>query len=322
MTNSKMKTGVLLVNLGTPEAPTKQAVKAYLKEFLSDPRVIEVNRLIWWFALRVILFIRPKKVAPKYAQIWTEQGSPLLGISRQQAAALSKSLKGEMSVALGMSYGKPSINDAIDGLISAGAQRIVTLPLYPQYSGTTTASVFAAVTKHLSTKRDIPALEFIRSYQDHPLYIKALKNSVEEYWQQNGQADVLLLSFHGIPLRYVKNGDPYAAQCCITAEELGKALGLGAEQWTMSFQSRVGREPWLEPYTDQTVEGLGKQGKTIDVICPGFSADCLETLEEIADENREIYEAAGGKQYRYIPCLNDRPDHLELLTELVRSNAN
>ena len=320
---SDQKVGVLLVNLGTPDAPTPSAVRKFLAEFLSDPRVIEANRLVWWCVLRIILLIRPRKVAPKYKGVWTDQGSPLLAISKQQAAALSKALSGKAMVALAMRYGSPQISVGIDALLQHGVQRLIVLPMYPQYSGTTTASIFDAVTEHLAKKRDIPELCLLKDFHSHPQYIEALANTVKEHWAKNGRANRLLMSFHGIPQRYIKAGDPYASQCVTTATLLATALELKSDEWLLSFQSRVGREPWLEPYTDATVAQLAKDGKSIDIMCPGFSADCLETLEEITDENREVYEDNGGtaENYRYISCLNDRDDHIGLLEALVLSRT-
>lgn len=332
MSNNTTKTGVLLVNLGTPDAPTPSAVRRYLKQFLSDRRVIEVPRPLWFFILRVILLIRPSRSAKAYQEVWTEQGSPLLTISKQQAAALQTALDetlgetqdgtlGETQdetyhVELGMSYGSPSIPSALNKL--ADCDHIKILPLYPQYSGTTTASVFDAISDYYQQQRVIPNLAFIRDYHDHPLYIQALAASVNTHWEAHGRADKFIMSFHGIPQRYVDNGDIYAAQCQRTAELLAAELNLTTDDWLLTFQSRVGREPWLQPYTDKTMQSLPQQGiNTVDVICPGFSVDCLETLEEIRGENAEYFVEAGGTKLRYIPCLNEASNHIKLLSKLI-----
>lgn len=310
------KKGVLLVNLGTPDAPTTPAVRRYLKQFLSDPRVIEVPRLLWFFILRVILLIRPSRSAKAYQEVWTDEGSPLLVISEQQAAALQQQLGEDYHVELGMSYGSPSIPSALDKL--KGCNSITVLPAYPQYSGSTTASVFDAVSDYFQQQRVIPNLTFIRDYYDHPRYIQALAESIKMHWKTHGRADKLVMSFHGIPQRYAIKGDPYPCQSRHTARLLAAALGLSNDEWLLTFQSRVGREPWLQPYTDQTMKALPSQGvKTVDVICPGFSADCLETLEEISGENAKYFVEAGGDELRYIACLNDGASHIEMLANLV-----
>lgn len=315
----KSPKGVLLLNLGTPDAPTPKAIRRYLAEFLWDPRVIEVPRLLWWCILRVILLIRPRIVATAYQRVWTDQGSPLLVISRQQQQALQQKLGGDYHVALGMSYGNPSLASAVAELNQADCEKLVVLPLYPQYSATTTASSFDGLAAALKTQRRVPAIHFIRDYHQHPQYITALANSVREHWAEQGRADLLLLSFHGIPQRYVDNGDLYAAHCQATTAALVAELGLNDGEWRQTFQSRVGREPWLQPYTDTTMEKLPSEGvKTVDVICPGFSSDCLETLDEITVENGEIFTEAGGEAVRYIPALNARDEHIALLAELVR----
>lgn len=320
---SAESTGVLLVNLGTPEAPTPAALRRYLAQFLSDPRVIESPRWSWWLILHgIVLRIRPRRVAKAYAEIWQADGSPLMVTSRAQESALRESLRqrlpGPVHVELGMSYGEPSIRNALERLRQQGAQRIVLLPLYPQYSGSTTGSVFTDTAAALSRQRRVPEFRFIQHYADDPAYIDALAQSVRRYREQHGTGDLLLMSFHGVPQRYLMNGDPYHCLCHKTARLLAERLGLADDQWKLTFQSRFGREPWLQPYTDATMEALGRDGLgRVDVICPGFASDCLETLEEIAGENREIFQHAGGGEFHYVPCLNDDPAHIEMLSELV-----
>lgn len=318
--------GVLLVNLGTPAAPTPAAVRRYLAQFLWDPRVVEVPRALWWLALHgVILRTRPRRSARAYASIWTPQGSPLmvhtLALGEALGAALA-SVPAPMRVRVGMRYGEPSVASALRGLREDGVRRVLVLPLYPQYSATTTASVFDAVAAELGRWRVIPALRFVDDYHRRPAYIAALAARVRAHWQAQGRADRLVLSFHGIPERYVRAGDPYLAQCRATADALVAELGLAPEQWLLSFQSRLGREPWLQPYTDATLRALPAQGVgSVDILCPGFAVDCLETLEETAILNRDVFLAAGGKRYAYIAALNDGPDHAALLAELVREQV-
>jgi ferrochelatase len=320
--------GVLLVNLGTPAAPTAGSVRRYLKQFLSDPRVVEFPRLAWWLILRlIILNVRPRRSAEAYQKIWTEDGSPLMVISQQQTQALRELLaarfQGLVHLELGMSYGKPSIAEALDRLRVHGARRIVILPLYPQYSGTTVGSVFDAVADTLRRWRWVPELRFINAYHDHPGYIEALTAKIRDHWQQHGRGERLLLSFHGVPQRYLISGDPYHCQCQKTARLVAEALNLDTAQWTVVFQSRFGREPWLQPYCDQVLKELPDQGvKAVDVVCPGFATDCLETLEEIGQQNRDFFLAAGGERFHYIPCLNADPDHIELMADLVAANTN
>lgn len=315
-----MKTGVLITNLGTPDAPTPKAIRRYLKEFLSDQRVVDTPRLIWFFILKIILLIRPSRVAAGYRAVWTEQGSPLLAISQQQQQALQAALGNQRPVALGMRYGNPSIASALNELTAQGVEQIIVLPLYPQYSATTTASTFDALADWSSQQRLLPQLKFVRDYHQHPAWLQALANSVKEHWQQNGQSEKLLMSFHGIPQRYCDLGDPYYQQCVAGAEQLAKALQLNQDQWALTFQSRVGREPWLQPYTDETLKSWGQSGiKTVDVICPGFSADCLETLEEIQQENAEYFIEAGGQKLSYIPALNAREDHIQALKSIIEA---
>ena len=315
---SQAKTGILLANLGTPEAPTSDAVKRYLRQFLSDTRVVDFPRLLWWPLLRgVILPIRSPRVAKLYQSVWMEEGSPLMVYSRRQEKALAARLP-DMPVALGMSYGKPSLESAVDSLLAQGVDHIVVLALYPQYSCSTVAAVWDELARILAKKRAIPGISFIRDYAEHPDYIHALAASVRASFAVHGEPDLLLLSYHGIPQRYANQGDDYPQRCRDTTRELVSALGLPPERVMMTFQSRFGREPWLTPYTDETLKMLGEKGtKHIQVLCPGFAADCLETLEEIAVQNREIFLEAGGKQYEYIPALNADAAHIEMMVNLT-----
>ena len=315
--------GVLLANLGTPEAPTTAAVRRYLAEFLADPRVVDLPRWLWMPLLHgVILNVRPRRSAHAYAKIWTPEGSPLLLHSRAQAEALAETLEartpGRFRVALGMRYGSPSVASALRELASANVRRLLVLPLYPQYSAPSTASVFDAVGAELAQWRWVPELRCIADYHANETYLEALANSVREYRARHGSGEVLLVSFHGIPERYFLAGDPYFCQCQATAQRLVAKLGLAPHEYRVTFQSRFGREKWLEPYTDVTLQDLARGGtRRVDVICPGFSADCLETLEEIAVQNAELFDAAGGSSLHYIPALNARPDHLEMMVELI-----
>ncbi len=318
-----VKAGVLLVNLGTPEAPTPRALRTYLAEFLGDPRVIEYPRWLWWLILHgVILRIRPRRSAHAYQRVWTAQGSPLRVGSEALAAALqdelARRMPGPVQVALAMRYGQPSVKAQIERLQREGVRRLLVLPLYPQYSATSTGSVLDAVADCFKTLRWPPELRVVNDYHDDPGHIDALARSIEDWWRTNGRGDRLLLSFHGIPERYVKAGDPYLLQCGATARLLRERLGLSPSELLVSFQSRVGREPWLQPYTDATVRELAAQGvKRLDVACPGFAVDCLETLEEIAMQNREFFIEAGGKELRYIPALNDSRGQVDSLAALA-----
>jgi ferrochelatase len=315
--------GILVANLGTPDAPDTRSVRKYLAEFLWDPRVVEVPRPIWWLILHlVILRVRPSRSAHAYEKVWTPEGSPLLVWTHRQAAALAARLSEQLGapprVEVGMRYGSPSIPEALRKLRDQDVRRLLVLPLYPQYSGSTTASVFDAVADELQTWRWLPELRFVNDYHDDPGYIAALAASVREYWASQGRSAHLVLSFHGVPQRYLKAGDPYHCACQKTGRMLAEALGLGPEDWSLSFQSRVGREEWLRPYTDEHLGLLARNGTaSVDVVCPGFSADCLETLEEIAMQNAELFEEAGGERLVYIPALNDRPDHIAALANLV-----
>jgi len=320
-----MKTGILLTNLGTPDEPTKPALKRYLSEFLSDPRVVDPpNKFVWWLALNiVILNIRPKKSALNYAKIWDScgPGSPLLNITQSQLDGVKSVLSQknpELEFAMGMRYGNPSIAHALQRLKSKGCERIVTLPLYPQYSKTTTLSTLDAINTELNTWPDQPELVFIEHYYQNKAYIQALNNSIKEFQATHGQPNKLLISFHGIPQRYVDNGDIYYQHCIKTAELLANSLNLQAHEWQASFQSIFGREEWTKPYTKDTLEYFAKSGvESVQVVCPGFSADCLETLEEIDDENRGYFMDAGGKSFAYIPALNTRQDHIDAIIDVL-----
>lgn len=317
------KIGVLLVNLGTPDAPTTSALRRYLAEFLADPRVIEVPRVIWMFILHgIILRVRPKKSAALYKSVWTSEGSPLLAISKQQQLAIQQQLGDDYSVKLGMRYGNPSIASALRELQQEAVRKIIVLPLYPQYAGPTTGSSFDAVAMELKTWRWVPELHFINNYCDEPLYIEALANSVREHIEKNGVPQKIIFSYHGMPKRYLTAGDPYFCLCQKTTRLVQEKLGLDKNLCLTSFQSRFGREEWLKPYTDETLENLPKDGiKNIAILSPAFSADCLETLEELAVENRHAFIAAGGEKYAYIPALNERADHIHALVELLKSKA-
>ncbi len=320
-----MKTGILLTNLGTPDEPTKSALRRYLSEFLSDPRVVDPpNKLVWWLALHwVILNIRPKKSALNYAKIWDSfgPGSPLLNLTQQQLAGVEGILQQqhtELEFALGMRYGNPSISVALNKLKDKACEKIIVLPLYPQYSKTTTLSTLDAINSTLATWSKQPELVFIEHYYQNKHYIQALNNAIREYQAEHGVADKLLISFHGIPQRYVDNGDVYYQHCLQTADLLASSLNLTKDQWQLSFQSIFGREEWTKPYTKDTLESFAHAGvNSVQVVCPGFSADCLETLEEIDDENRGYFINAGGKVFGYIPALNARQDHIDALIDII-----
>lgn len=314
---------ILLTNLGTPAAPTAPALRAYLAQFLGDRRVVDLPRLLWLPILHgIILRTRPAKSASKYAKIWTPEGSPLR-VHTERQAKLLRGLLGERGqrdvlVDWAMRYGEPSVATALDRLRAAGAREVKIVPLYPQFAGSTTASTEDAVAAWEKRNPRAITLALVRDYHRHPGYIGALAASVREHWQREGRGEVLLMSFHGIPQRAVDLGDPYADQCRATAHALADALGLTPDQWRLTFQSRFGAAKWLQPYTQPTLEALADGGmKTVDVICPGFAADCLETLEEIALECREAFLEHGGKDFRYIPCLNERPDWIAALADIA-----
>ncbi len=321
--NQPPTTGILLTNLGTPDAPTAEALRNYLGEFLADPRITELPRWLWWFILHgVILRVRPRRSAKNYAKVWTENGSPLLHITHLQALALQQAVNQQFSqpvtVAVGMRYGYPSIAEGLIQLQQANAQRILILPLYAQYSSATTGSTFDAVAQTLQKWRWIPELHFVTHYYAQEAYIQALAAQIQAYWATHGLPDKLLFSFHGTPKRFIDAGDPYYWHCQQTANLVATKLQLTNEQWQLVFQSRFGKEEWLKPYTDQTLTELAHSNiKRVDVICPGFAADCLETLEEIDQENRALFLAAGGSEFHYIPALNDNSLHINILLSLV-----
>lgn len=318
------KTAVLLVNLGTPDAPTTSAVRKYLREFLWDPRLIEFSRVIWWFILNfIVLMVRPRRSARAYRSVWTEDGSPLLLTSQRLTAAIRRQLQAEfpdLEVELAMRYGSPSIAQVMADLNDRGIERLIVLPLYPQYSATSSGSVMDAVMQSLQSWRAVPDVQMIRDYCVDGDYIQALGDSIRTHIAEHGNPDRFVLSFHGIPKVYADRGDPYRLQCEQTAAALAQHMGWQAEQWQLTFQSRFGREEWLQPYTDRTLAGLPAQGvKHLAVMCPGFSVDCLETLEEIDEENREIFLENGGESFHYIPALNDTDVHVNCLSTLVKS---
>lgn len=319
--------GVLLVNLGTPDEPSAAAVRRYLREFLSDSRVIDTPRILWWFILNlIILWVRPPKVAKLYQAVWTEQGSPLLAIGKRQAQALQTVLRQQMGkaipVELAMTYGNPSVKEALASLREQGCRRVLVLTLYPQYSRTTTAAVFDVVANALKQEPNLPELRFINSYHLQESYIAALAESVQAHWRENGRGTRLLMSFHGVPERYAEQGDPYPDYCRATAQALAEKLQLSEGQWLCSFQSRFGPAEWVKPYTDQVLQEWGSSGVTsVDVICPAFSADCLETLEEIKIQNRNFFLQAGGKEYSYIAALNYSPGFISCLAQLVGQHS-
>jgi ferrochelatase len=323
------RTAVLLVNLGTPSAPEPKAVRRYLREFLSDPRVVEIPRAVWLPILHgVILNVRPKKSAAKYAAIWTDKGSPLAYHSEQQALLLRGYLGEQgldVDVRLAMRYGEPSIPRLLAELRAANTERILVLPMYPQYSATTTATVFDAVNAVLARSRNQPEIRTVKHFHDHPGYIEALKRSVLAHWGKHGSlrdaGGKLVMSFHGVPRRTLDLGDPYHCECRKTGRLLAEALGLGKDEYVVTFQSRFGKAEWLQPYTAPTLQALGQQGvQRVDVICPGFVADCLETLEEINMEGRQDFLAAGGKAFHYIDCLNESPAFIHALADLAASH--
>ena len=320
------KVGILLLNLGTPEAPTAKALRPYLKEFLSDPRVIEIPRAVWWPILNmVILNTRPKKSAEKYASIWTPDGSPLMVHTRKQAKLLQGYLgertRTPMVVDFAMRYGTPSVACAIEKMKAEDCDRILAIPLYPQYAASSTASALDAVFATLQTMRNQPALRTVKHFHDDPGYIAALAQNIHNYWMQNGRPDRLIMSFHGVPKFTLDKGDPYHCECQKTGRLLAEQLGLTSERYRITFQSRFGRAEWLQPYTQPTLEELGKKkvGR-VDVVCPGFVADCLETLEEIAMECKTAFLSSGGKEFHYIPCLNENPQWIHALTDLALGN--
>jgi ferrochelatase len=315
--------GILLVNSGTPESPTAPAVRRYLRRFLTDPRVVELPRVLWLPILYgLVLPLRPARVAAKYQSIWTEAGSPLRHLSERLrealAATLARKVLAPLSVELGMLYSEPTVHQALDRLRSSGAQRILVVPLYPQYCGATTGAVYDQVSGELRRWRWLPELRFVAEYHDHPGYIEALRASVAEHWSRAGRTGHLLMSFHGIPERYFSEGDPYFCKCQKTARLLADELMLRDSEWSVAFQSRFGPSAWLKPYTREVLEGLPARGaRSVTVVCPGFAVDCLETLEEIAVENRACFLRAGGERFEYVPALNAGAAHAHCLSDLI-----
>ena len=325
---AKTKVTIILANLGTPDQPTAPAVRRFLKQFLSDQRVIEIPKPIWQIILRLfILPFRPKRVAHAYEMVW-QNDSPMREILLDQVIEVKKTLteqypEFELNVIPAMTYGNPGIDSALNRLSQDIPDHIILLPLFPQYSATSTAPLYDALAKWILTQRNLPGLSIIRDYYQHPAFIQALAQSVRDYQAVHGQPEKLLMSFHGIPQPYADKGDPYADRCRITAQLLADALGLSEEQWAISFQSRFGKQEWVKPYTDALLEEWGKQGvKSVQVMSPAFSADCLETLEELALQNAEMFQSAGGGEYAYIPALNSRPDHIALLSTLLQANLD
>ena len=314
--------GILLCNLGTPDAPRPAELRRYLKEFLSDPRVVEIPRLLWWMILNlIILRIRPRRSAKLYQSVWTEAGSPLMLYSQEQVKAVKQRLAekyGDIPVVLGMRYGNPSMASAIKQLTDQNVRDIIVLPLYPQYAGATTGSTFDAIAKTFTQLRWVPELQFINGYHKSEGYIQALCTTIKRHINEHGQPDKLVFSYHGTPERYLKNGDPYHCFCHQTTRLVREKMGLEENQVMTTFQSRFGREPWLQPYTDETLEQLPEDGvKHVAIICPGFSSDCLETIEEINMEARESFIESGGEHFHYIPCLNDDTAHIDALVSIL-----
>ena len=320
--NTKQRTGVLLINLGTPERPVCPGLRDYLSEFLMDPRVIELPALFRAILVRgIIVNFRSHKSAAAYREVWTEEGSPLLINSQKLAIKTQDVLGDDYRVALGMRYGKPSIAHALQELHEQGIRKVVVIPLYPQYSGSTNGSTFDALGKALSKHRWVPDLRFVNDYYDNENYTKAIGDSITQHWQQHGRNQKLIMSFHGVPKKYISKGDPYEQQCLESGQAIANYLQLKDEDWIVVFQSRLGAQEWLKPYCDETLKSLPTQGtKSVDIICPGFSADCLETLEEIKGENKEYFLTAGGEAYSYIPCLNDSQAHADLMADIVKNN--
>ena len=321
---TKLRIGVLLSNLGTPDKPQRKELRVYLKEFLSDPRVIETPKLIWQIILNgIILNTRPQKSAKNYQKVWTDEGSPLLVILNKQKKLTQDLLKKEnleLEFATGMRYGNPSIAKGLEELREKNCNKIIVLPMYPHYCAATTGSTFDAVTNIMQKWRWVPSFRFISTYHDHPDYIKALANSIQKHWDKNGKPDKILFSYHGIPKKYFTKGDPYHCLCSKTTRLVREQMGLTEEFAMTTFQSRFGPEEWLQPYTDKTVEKLAKDKiEHLQIVAPGFSADCLETIEELDGENREIFEEHGGKKFSYIPCLNDQSDHINLIGALIKN---
>ncbi|MEE8364571.1 MAG: ferrochelatase [Gammaproteobacteria bacterium] len=314
------KTAVLLTNLGTPDTLSKASVKRFLKQFLSDPRVVDIPRIPWWLILNfIILPFRSPKSLRAYQRIWTDDGSPLLAYSRKQQSALQQKLGDEAQVALAMRYGNPAFDTVVDELLASDVNNLVVLPLYPQNSATTTATTYHHLARTLAPRRDLPSVHFIDNYHEHPAYIEALAQSVRGHWEKSGSRNYLLMSFHGLPQVNIDRGDPYHRQCLQTANLLAHKLKLDTSNWSCSFQSRFGKQVWLKPYTSEVLAQLANKGViAVDIICPGFAADCLETLDEIQIEYRALFMRQGGEQFHYIPALNDDDEHIKMMHALVK----
>ena len=324
---TKPKIGILLTNLGTPDEPTAKSLKVYLKEFLSDTRVIETPKWIWWLILNgIILNIRPAKSAKLYKSIWAEGGSPLMVNARKQLQLTEKRFKDShphLVFDLGMRYGNPSIKNALNNLRKQNCDKIIIFPLYPQYCAATTGSTFDAVAKEFLNWRWVPSLRFISNYHTNDQYINALCNSIKEYWEKNSKPKKLIFSYHGVPKKYLDKGDPYHCFCHRTTRLVREKMNLDEDLCLTTFQSRFGPAEWLQPYTDKTIEKFAKDGvDNIQIISPAFSSDCLETIEELNGENREIFMDNGGKKFGYIPCLNDKKDHIDMIETLIKSEIN
>lgn len=324
--NQPSRLGILVTNLGTPDAPTTSALRRYLGEFLWDPRVVEAPRPLWWLILHgIILRIRPARSAAAYRSVWQPEGSPLLVHTANQCegirAALQKTYGDNLVVGFAMRYGNPSIASVLDQMQQQGVRKLLVLPLYPQYSASTSASTFDAIAADFTKRRWLPDFRFVSHYHDFPPYIEAMARHIEEHWREHGRRDRLILSYHGIPRKYLDRGDPYHCECHKTSRLLAERLGLSTGDYMTTFQSRFGREEWLRPYTDETMKALPSRGvESVDVFCPGFSADCLETIEEINEENREYFMEAGGKAFEYIPALNATQGHIDALVQLIEKN--
>lgn len=323
------KTAIILVNLGTPETPTKKGVSNFLKNFLSDSRVVEAPKLVWWFVLRCIIIpLRAKKVASAYQKIWWDEGSPIRVISQRQVLALQKKIDDEYKdiskeyapkVEMAVTYGHPSLKDTIKKLDGDGYEKFLVVPMYPQYSGSTTGAIYDQLAELTKGIRNVPDVITVKEFYDHPIYISALAKTVKDHWQQHERSEKFLMSFHGIPQEYVDKGDPYHDQCDATAKALAVELGLGEGDWAMGFQSRFGPKKWLQPYIDDQLKNWVDSGiSSVDIISPAFTADCLETLEELDIGYRELFMEQGGKKYHYIPCLNDSMLFIESLFDLVK----
>jgi len=320
------KFAILLTNLGTPEAATPKALRTYLAQFLADRRVVEIPRFLWMIILHgIILRIRPARSAKAYATVWTERGSPLMYHTQDQADKLRERLQkrfgDKVLVDFAMRYGNPSVSNRISDLLNKGARKLCVLPLYPQYSGSTTGSTFDAIAHDFTERRWLPELRFINHYHHHPVFIKTVAQSIRDHWDKHGKADKLVLSYHGVPLKYLHDGDPYHCQCRATTRLIAQELKLPEDAYMTTFQSRFGKATWLQPYTDKTLMALPEKGvKSVQVVCPGFSSDCLETIEEIGEENREYFMENGGERFEYIAALNATDAHIDFIEQLVLEN--